>query len=132
MRCLAPNQLNKRNVLLVKENLKSFEFTYFEWIFNFGLHVESFAYLRVMSCAVSACDRLEAIDADLVEPGVDLLVEVRGRVSRFGWRASGPSGCEVLPYREAADVALRRAVVRGHALVGPTLRGRCQLIIPYL
>lgn len=70
-----------------------------------------------MPGAVSSSDGLEAEDMYFVKPGVDLLVEIRFRVSvPAGW-ASRPGGCEVLTHREAAVLALRGTIMVSYALV---------------
>lgn len=74
-----------------------------------------------MAGAVSAVNRFEAEDADFVEPGVDLFVEVGLRVLGAAGRTRGPSGRDVLSHGPSQDIALGRAVVSRLTLVGPVL-----------
>lgn len=85
-----------------------------------------------MSGSVPAGNGFEAIDANFVEPGLNLLVEVRFGVRLLGWWASCPCGSEVLSYGETAIVALGSAVVSSDALIRPVLSTRGQFIVPYL
>lgn len=74
-----------------------------------------------MSSAVPSGDGLEAVDMYFIEPGVNLLVEVRRRVRVLAGWASCPGGCKVLTHWEAAIIPLGGTVVSSDALIGPVL-----------